>query len=102
MDIGGVMVQTDLIAQHVFRLFLSDRTRRSEEQIKNLRVILDRKFDKNYLLEIIYVIETPELAEREDVLCVPMLIKEQPPPVRRLVGDFGSIDHISVGLDLLQ
>lgn len=95
-------MQASRLDTYVFRLFLSDRTPKSEEQIKNLRGILDKKFKNNYLLEIVYVIETPELAEREDVLCMPMLIKEHPPPTRRLVGDFSSIDHISVGLDMLK
>ncbi|HLC17131.1 MAG TPA: circadian clock KaiB family protein [Thermodesulfovibrionia bacterium] len=95
-------MQAKFSESYLFRLFLSDRTRRSEEQIRNLRAILDYKFKDQYVLEIIYVIETPELAEREDVLCVPMLIKELPLPARRLVGDFSRIENITVGLELVE
>jgi len=61
---------------------------------------LEDKIKDQYSLNIIYVTETPELIERENVIATPTLIKELPPPPKRLIGDISYKEKILAVLDL--
>ena len=89
---------------HKFRLFLYivGQASRSEKIIKNLNQILESKFNKNYFLEIINIIDNPELAEHDKVLATPTLIKTHPPPVKRIIGDFNNKELVLSALDLIK
>jgi circadian clock protein KaiB len=49
---------------------------------------------------VIDVLERPQLAEDEKILATPMLIKQLPPPLRRIIGDLSDTDKVILGLDL--
>jgi len=85
-----------------FRLFITGRTPKYEETVKNLKKALDEEFDGQYFLEIISVIESPRLAESNMIFATPTLIKVYPPPVRRIIGDFSNKELVLSGLDLVK
>jgi circadian clock protein KaiB len=68
--------------------------------IANLRRICDEDLGGNYTLEIIDVLEHPELAESERILATPTLIKQLPPPLRRVIGDLSNKEKVLLGLDV--
>ncbi len=75
--------------KYVFNLYLSgSMPMHNEEIVKNLKSILNDKFKDQYSLEIIVVIETPELAENANIVSTPTLVKHLPPPPSTVVGDF--------------
>jgi circadian clock protein KaiB len=80
---------------------VTGRTRRAEQAIGNLRRICDEELRGEYELEIIDVLENPQLAEDEKILATPTLIKRLPPPLRRVVGDLSDRDKVLLGLDVL-
>lgn len=82
------------------RLFVTGRSARSEMAIANLRRICESELDGRYQMEIIDVLEDPQRAEDERILATPTLIKEVPPPSRRIVGDLSDTDKVLAGLDL--
>jgi len=82
------------------RLFIAGRTARSERCIANLRKICEHELQGKYHLEVIDVLEEPERAEQERVLATPTLVKDVPPPTRRIIGDMSDVAQVLIGLDL--
>jgi len=72
----------------------------SVRAINNLQAILDQYLKNKYELEIIDVHQQPELVKDEDVTAVPMLIKKQPLPKKRLIGDMSDASRVLKGLGL--
>lgn len=84
----------------VLKLFIAGRTVRTEQAINNIREICERDLGTDeYELLVIDVLERPHLAEAEKILATPTLIKELPPPLRRVVGDLSDRDRVLVGLE---
>ncbi len=88
------------MTRYVLKLYVTGRTPRSESAIHSLRTICEEELSGEYDLEVIDVLERPQLAEDEKILATPTLIKELPPPLRRVIGDLSNTDRVLVGLDL--
>ncbi len=85
---------------YLLRLFVCGQTTNSLLAIRNLSRLLEQHFPNVYQLEIVDVLQDPALAEREHVLATPTLIRVQPPPTRRIIGDLGDQKRVIAGLDL--
>lgn len=81
-------------------LFITGQTPRSEHAIANLRRICEKELANQYELTIIDVLENPHLAEESKILATPTLVKELPPPLRRIIGDLSNTSKVLLGLDL--
>ncbi len=86
--------------KYLFKLYLSGRIPRSEQLTSKLRNILEDEFKEQFSLEIIYVLEDSASAKSAKIICTPTLIKELPPPPRRIVGDYIDKEKILTCLDL--
>jgi len=84
----------------VLRLYITGRTPRSERAIKNLKRVCDEDLGDQYKLEVIDVLEHPQLAEDERILATPTLIRTLPPPMRRVIGDLSDREKVLLGLDI--
>jgi circadian clock protein KaiB len=82
------------------RLYITGKTPQSERAIANLKAICEKDLQGLYELEIIDVLEFPQLAEDEKILATPTLIKDLPPPLRRIIGDLSKSEKVLLGLDL--
>ncbi|MEM9445532.1 MAG: circadian clock KaiB family protein [Verrucomicrobiota bacterium] len=82
------------------RLYVAGVTSNSEKAAANIREVCEKELDGQYELEIIDIFEKPQLAEDERILATPTLIKELPPPLKRIIGDLSSVEKVLVGLDL--
>ncbi len=83
------------------RLYITGQTPRSEKAIANLRrIMIAEGLEHAYELEIVDVLERPELAEEERILATPTLIRTLPPPIRRVIGDLSDWELVALGLDL--
>src|SRR5437016_1769521 len=74
-------------AKYLLTLYVSGSSSRSEVAIQNLRRLCDTELDDRYELEIVDVLQHPERAEDARILATPTLIKQLPPPLRRVIGD---------------
>ncbi len=83
-----------------FKLYVAGRTPRSESAIANLRRICEQVLHGRYELIVVDIVENPEVAEEERILTTPTLVKEAPPPLRRLTGDLSHTDRVLTGLAL--
>ena len=84
----------------LLRLYITGQTPRSVRAIANLRRVCEQELEGQYEIAIIDVLERPQLAEDEKILATPTLIKELPPPLRRVIGDLSDTERILLGLDL--
>lgn len=87
-------------AAYLLRLFVTGNTRRSVKAVENIRKICEQYLKGRYDLEVIDIYQQPELAALEQLLAAPTLIKAQPLPVRRMVGDMTNEARVLSGLDL--
>ena len=83
------------------KLYITGKTPRSERAIANLRRICDEDLGGAYEMVVIDVLEKPQLAEDEKILATPTLIKELPPPLRRIIGDLSDREKVLLGLDVI-
>ena len=84
----------------VLKLYVSGKTYRSETAIRNLRRICEEQLEGRYVLTVVDVLERPQLAEDEKILATPTLVRELPPPLRRIIGDLSEEKNLLVGLDI--
>jgi len=89
------------MSEQVLELYITGNSVRSENAIKSINKICDDATAHKFKLDIIDVLESPEMAENAKILATPTLIKRLPPPVRRLVGDLSDIDKVKQYLDLV-
>lgn len=88
------------MAKYLLKLYITGKTPRAAVAIANLQRICAEELDGKYELQIIDVLEHPQLAEDEKVLATPTLIKSLPPPLRRVIGDLSDTEKVLLGLDL--
>jgi circadian clock protein KaiB len=84
-----------------FKLYIAGQSAKDELIVNNVTQILDDEYHKEYLLEVIDVIEHPESAAHDNILATPTLVKYDPRPVRRIIGDFSNKTKVLAGLDLI-
>ncbi len=84
----------------LLKLYITGKTSRSERAIANLRKICEEDLRGQYELVVIDVLERPQLAEEEKIIATPTLIKELPPPLRKIIGDLSDTEKVVLGLDL--
>lgn len=85
---------------YVLRLFLAGHTGRSRMAVENLRAVCERELAGRYRIELIDVLEQPEVAEEYNIVATPTLIKTLPPPLRRIIGDLSDGERVLMGLDI--
>lgn len=73
---------------------------RTGTAIANLRRICEQELEGQYVLEIIDVLQFPDLAENEKILATPTLIKSLPLPLRRVIGDLSDKEKVLLGLEV--
>ena len=86
--------------RYVLRLYIAGASARSSRAIENMKRICEEHLQGCYNLEVIDIYQKPVLAEGEQIIAAPTLIKKLPPPLRKLIGDMTDMEKILVGLDL--
>jgi circadian clock protein KaiB len=86
--------------RYLLRLYVTGTSARAEQALSNLRRICEEELNGCYDIEVIDVLERPDLAEDEKVLATPTLIKRLPPPLRRVIGDLSDKEKVLLGLEV--
>lgn len=86
---------------HKLRLYITGQTAASHRVVDNIREICETELDGRYELEVIDLLEHPQLAERENILATPTLVRELPPPMRKVIGDLSQRSPVAIGLGLV-
>ena len=85
---------------YILRLFIAGASINSLRAVNNLKEVCDKFLDNKYSLEIIDVHQQKEIAEKENIIALPLLIKSFPLPERRMVGDLSDTERVLKGLGL--
>ena len=82
------------------KLYVAGQTPRSVAALSNLKRISEEHLPERYTIEVIDLLENPQLAKGDQILAVPTLVKDVPPPLRKIIGDLSDTERVLVGLDL--
>jgi circadian clock protein KaiB len=85
-------------SRYDLKLFITGASPNSSRAIANLKGICEKYLGQKYDLEIIDVYQQPLIAQKEQVVALPMLIKNFPLPVKRLFGDMSNVKSVLKGL----
>jgi len=86
--------------RYVLRLYVAGQTPKSLLAITNIKKICEEELQGQYDLEVIDLYQQPQLAQGDQIIAVPTLIRKLPPPLRRIIGDLSNTERVLVGLDL--
>ncbi|MFO8009457.1 MAG: circadian clock KaiB family protein [Dehalococcoidia bacterium] len=86
----------------VLKLYTAGKNLSPQESatLENLRRICDAELGGQYELEIIDILENPAIAEAEEIIATPTLVKELPPPPKRIIGEISNTEKILMELEL--
>jgi circadian clock protein KaiB len=87
-------------AHYLLKLYVSGMTTNSQRAIENVQKICEEHLKGRFELEIIDIYQQPIFAKDGQIVAVPTLVKELPPPLRKFIGDLSQTERILAGLDL--
>lgn len=88
------------MTNYILKLYVSGSSPRAQAAIANLKRICEQDLAGRYTLEIVDVLQDPDAAERDRILATPTLVKQLPPPLRRVIGDLSDKDKVLLGLEV--
>ncbi len=82
------------------RLYVAGQTPKAIRAFANLRKICDDHLAGRYQIEVIDLLENPQLGRGDQILAVPTLVRRLPEPIKKIIGDLSDTERVLVGLDL--
>ena len=82
------------------RLYVAGKTPRCEEALQNLKRICEEHLRGRFRIEVVDLLENPTLAEGDEILAIPTLVRKLPEPVKKIIGDLSNTERVLVGLQL--
>jgi circadian clock protein KaiB len=92
--------QPDQEGRWELRLYVAGRTPKSVAAFVNLKRICEEHMKGRYHVEVIDLLEHPQLAKGDQILAIPTLVRKLPEPLKRIIGDLSNEERVLVGLDL--
>jgi circadian clock protein KaiB len=86
--------------RYLLRLYVAGQTPRSLQALSNLKRICEEYLSGRYKVEVIDLIQKPQLAAADQILAIPTLVRPLPKPARRIIGDLSNTERVLVGLDV--
>jgi len=86
----------------ILRLYVAGQTPRAVTAFNNLKSICEVQLKGQYRIEVIDLLEKPQLGRDAQILAIPTLVRKLPIPVRRIIGDLSNTERVLVGLDLKE
>jgi len=84
----------------VLRLYIAGQTPNSIAAVANLKQICEDQLKGKYRIEVIDLLEKPQLAKGDQIVAIPTLVRRLPPPVNKIVGNLSKTERALVGLDI--
>jgi circadian clock protein KaiB len=82
------------------RLYVAGQTPKSLTAFDNLKRICNEHLAGQYRIEVIDLLQQPQLAAEHQILALPTLVRKLPTPIRKIIGDLSDTERVLVGLDL--
>ncbi|HEY9707404.1 MAG TPA: circadian clock KaiB family protein [Oculatellaceae cyanobacterium] len=84
----------------LLRLYVAGQTPKSITAFANLKKICEEYLKGQYRIEVIDLLENPQLAKQDQIVALPTLVRQLPPPLKKIIGDLSNKEKILVGLNL--
>ncbi|MFO7668691.1 MAG: circadian clock protein KaiB [Bacteroidales bacterium] len=85
----------------VLRLYVAGQSPKALTAYANLKKICQEQLEGKYSIEVIDLLQNPQLGAEDQILALPTLVRKLPVPVRKIIGDLSNAERVLVGLDLL-
>ncbi|MEZ4599522.1 MAG: circadian clock KaiB family protein [Syntrophotaleaceae bacterium] len=85
---------------YLLRLYVAGQTAKSIAAFANLKKICETHLQGKYRIEVIDLQQNPSLAQGDQILALPTLVRRLPPPVKKIIGDLSNTERVLVGLDI--
>ncbi len=82
------------------KLYVAGKTEKSVMALTNLKKYCEEHLKGQYKIEVIDLMEKPQLAEGDQILAVPTLVRKVPEPIRKIIGDLSDQEKVLVGLNI--
>jgi len=82
------------------RLYVAGQTAMGMRAFENLKKICEEHLQGRYRIEVVDLLVNPTLARGDQILAVPTLVRQLPPPMKKIIGDFSNAERVLVGLNL--
>lgn len=99
-DVPNSKASQDLSGYWDLRLYVAGKTPRSVAALANLGRICEEHLEGRFRIEVIDLLENPQLASRDQILAIPTLVRTLPEPVRKIIGDLSQTEKVLIGLDV--
>ena len=84
------------------RLYVAGQTPKAVRAFENLRKICEEHLAGRYTIEVIDLLENPQLGKGDQILALPTLVRRLPEPIKKIIGDLSNTERVLVGLDLRE
>ncbi|MBU1369997.1 MAG: circadian clock protein KaiB [Bacteroidetes bacterium] len=88
--------------QWVLRLYVAGQTPKAITAFANLTKICEEQLKGEYSIEVIDLLENPQLGAADQIFALPTLVRKLPVPVRKIIGDLSNTERVLIGLDLIS
>jgi circadian clock protein KaiB len=82
------------------RLYVAGQTPKSITAFANLKRLCENHMSGKYHIEVVDLLKNPALAQGDQILAIPTLVRKLPQPIRKIIGDLSNTEKVLVGLDL--
>ena len=82
------------------RLYVAGKTTKSIDALNNLKRYCEEYLKDQYRIEVIDLLVNPQLAEGDQILAIPTLVRKFPEPMRKIIGDLSNEEKVLVGLNI--
>ena len=86
---------------YILRLYVAGQTKKSMAAFANLKKLCEKNLCGRYSIEVVDLLENPQLAKGDQILAIPTLVRKLPPPIKKIIGDLSNTERVLVGLDLI-
>lgn len=89
------------VEQWNLRLYVAGQTPKCIAAFSNLKKLCEERLGGRYSIEVIDLLQRPQLASGDQILAIPTLVRKLPPPIKKIIGDLSDTERVLVGLDLV-
>lgn len=82
------------------RLYVAGQTPKCITAFENLKKYCEEHLKGQYKIEVIDLLKNPQLAEGDQIIAIPTLVRKVPEPIRKIIGDLSNEEKVLVGLDI--
>ena len=97
---NGRKKESPSTAEWDLRLYVAGQSKKSLSAMTNLKNLCEEHLAGRYRIEVIDLLQTPQLAAGDQILAIPTLVRKLPAPMKKIIGDLSNQERALVGLDL--